>query len=359
MIRVVHILGNLSVGGVESFIMSVYRRIDRDKIQFDFLVHNLENDAYRKEIEELGGRIFILDRLNFKNPLKYKRDLDNILEKHKEFSILHCHFRGTEAIILKEAKKYGLMTISHNHGTQNSSKFNSLIRRIFKKDVLKYSDIKLACSDQAGTDFYGKGSYKKINNGIDLEKYKFDEDVRQETRRELKFEENYVLINVGSLSDIKNQDFLIHLMPDLLEKNPDIRLLLVGDGPLKSDLENLCKDLKVSDQVIFLGNSDRVNELLMAADIFLFPSKREGLGISAIEAQASGLVSLLSTNVPREAGISEGARFIDLDRDKWTYEILYYKGSIRKNVIEDIRRKGYDIETSVKKLSNIYLHLLK
>ena len=339
--------------------MSVFRRIDRDKIQFDFIVHNLENDAYREEIESLGGRIFILDRLDFKNPLKYIRDLDNILEKHKEFSILHCHFRGTEAIILKEAKKHGLMTISHNHGAQNSSKFNSLIRRIFKKDVLKYSDIKLACSDKAGTDFYGRGSYKKINNGIDLEKYKFDEDVRQKTRRELKLEENYVLINVGSLSDIKNQDFLIHLMPDLLEKNPDIRLLLVGDGPLKSDLENLCKDLKVSDQVIFLGNSDRVNELLMAADIFLFPSKREGLGISAIEAQASGLVSLLSTNVPREAGISAGARFIDLDRDKWTYEILNNKGSKRKNVIEDIRKKGYDIETSVKKLSNIYLHLFK
>lgn len=359
MIRVVHILGNLSVGGVESFIMSVYRRIDRDKIQFDFLVHNLENDAYRKEIEELGGRIFILDRLNFLNPLKYIRDLDKILENNKEISILHCHFRGTEAIILKEAKKHGFMTISHNHGTQNSSKFNSLIRRIFKKDVLKYSDIKLACSDQAGTDFYGRGSYKKINNGIDLEKYKFDEDVRQETRRELKFEENYVLINVGSLSDIKNQDFLIRLMPDLLEKNPYIRLLLVGDGPLKSDLENLCKDLKVKDQVIFLGNSDRVNELLMAADIFLFPSKREGLGISAIEAQASGLVSLLSTNVPRDAGISELARFIALDKDKWIDEILYSKGSVRKNVIEDIRRKGYDIKTSVKKLSNIYLHLLK
>lgn len=212
--------------------------------------------------------------------------------------------------------------------------------------------------DQAGTDFYGKGSYIKINNGIDLKKYKFDKDVRQKTRRELKLEENYVLINVGSLSDIKNQAFLIHLMPDLLKKNPDIRLLLVGEGPLKSDLENLCKGLKVSDQVIFLGNSDRVNELLMAADVFLFPSKREGLGISAIEAQASGLISLLSTNVPRDTAISERARFIDLNRDKWTHEILNNKGSIRKNVIEEIRRKGYDIETSVSELSRIYVNMI-
>lgn len=358
MIRVVHVLGDLSVGGVESFIMSVFRRIDRDKIQFDFIVHNLENDAYHEEIESLGGRIFILDRLDFKNPLKYIRDLDNILEKHKEFSILHCHFRGTEAIILKEAKKYGLMTISHNHGAQNSSKFNSLIRRIFKKDVLKYSDIKLACSDKAGTDFYGKGSYIKINNGIDTEKYNFDEDIRHKIRRDLSLSDKYVLINVGSLSDIKNQEFLIRLMPDLLKKNPDTRLLLVGDGPIKNELENLCKDLNVKDQVIFLGNSDRVNELLMAADIFLFSSKREGLGIAAIEAQASGLISLLSTNVPRDTAISERARFIDLDRDKWTYEILNNKGSIRKNVIEDIRKKGYDIETSVSELSRIYFNLI-
>ena len=165
MIRVVHVLGDFSVGGVESFIMSVYRRMDRDKIQFDFIVHNLENDAYRKEIEELGGRIFILDRLNFLNPLKYIRDLDKILENHKEISILHCHFRGTEAIILKEAKKHGLMTISHNHGAQNYSKVKSLVRRIFKKDVLKYSDIKLACSDKAGTEFYGRGLRKRVKMG--------------------------------------------------------------------------------------------------------------------------------------------------------------------------------------------------
>lgn len=358
MIRVVHILGNLSVGGVESFIMSVFRRIDREKIQFDFIVHSLENDLYREEIENLGGRIFILDRLNFKNPLKYIRNLDNILENHKEISILHCHFRGTEAIILKEAKKYGLMTISHNHGPQKYSKVKSLIRSIFKKDVIKYSDLKLACSDKVGRDFYGKGNYIKINNGIDTEKYKFDADIRRKIRSDLFLSDKYVLINVGSLSDIKNQAFLIHLMPNLLKKNPDTRLLLVGDGPIKCELENLCKDLKVKDQVIFLGNSDRVNELLMAADIFLFPSKREGLGISAIEAQASGLVSLLSTNVPREAGVSEGARFIDLDRDKWTYEILNNKGSIRKNVIEEIGKNGYDIETSVSELSRIYVNII-
>lgn len=358
MIRVVHILGNLSVGGVESFIMSVFRRIDRDKIQFDFLVHNLENDAYREEIESLGGRIFILDRLNFLNPLKYIRDLDKILEDHKEISILHCHFRGTEAIILKEAKKHGLMTISHNHGAQNSSKFNSLIRRIFKKDVLKYSDIKLACSDQAGTDFFGKDTYIKINNGIDLGKYKFNYEIRQKIRKDLNISKDYILINVGTLSEIKNQEFLIRLLPGLVNEDPSIKLILAGDGDLRMDLENLSKDLGVSDKVVFFGTSDRVNELLMGGDLFLFPSKREGLGISAIEAQASGLVSLLSTSVPREAGISEGARFIDLDRDKWTYEILNNKGSKRKNVIEDIRKKGYDIETSVSELSRIYVNMI-
>lgn len=358
MIRVVHVLGDLSVGGVESFIMSIYRRIDRKKIQFDFIVHKLENDAYREEIERLGGRIFVLERLDFKNPLKYIRDLDEILENHKEISILHCHFRGTEALILKKAKKHGLMTISHNHGPQKYSKLKSLIRNFFKKDVLKYSDLKFACSDEVGNEFYGKGNYIKINNGIDLEKYKFDEDIRKKIRSELSLSDKYVLINVGSLSDIKNQEFLISLMPDLLYKNPYISLVLVGDGPKKNELKDLSKDLKVKDQVIFLGNSDRVNELLMGADIFLFPSKREGLGIAAIEAQASGLVTLLSTNVPRDAGLTSSARFIDLDRDKWIDQILNNKLE-RQDNIDQIRRKGYDISTSADELSRMYINLAK
>lgn len=358
MIRVVHVLGDMSVGGVESFIMSVYRMIDRDKIQFDFLVHNLENYLYREEIEELGGRIFILDRLNFLNPLKYIKELDKILEDHKEISILHCHFRGTEAIILKEAKKHGLMTISHNHGPQNYSKFKSFIRRIFKKDVLKYSDIKLACSDQVGTDFFGKDAYIKINNGIDLGKYKFNDEIRQKIRKDLNISNNYVLINVGSLTEIKNQEFLIRLMPGLVKEDPSIKLVLAGDGDLRMDLENLSKDLGVSDKVVFLGTSNRVNELLMGGDLFLFPSLREGLGIAAIEAQASGLKSILSTNVPSEVNVTDKSIFLDFDEKKWIQEIIKNKNYKRKDDSEQIKDAGYDIKLSALDLSFLYYKLL-
>lgn len=187
MIRVVHVLGDLSTGGVESFVMEIYRKIDKTKIQFDFLIHNMKNEKCRQEIEKLGGRVFLIDKFNFKNPLKYIRDLDKILENLKEISILHCHFRGTEPIILKRAKKYGLMTISHNHGPQNYSKFKTFLRNIFKNQVLKYSDLKLACSDQVGTDFFGKDSYIKINNGIDLGKYKFNDEIRQKNKERLKY----------------------------------------------------------------------------------------------------------------------------------------------------------------------------
>ena len=338
--------------------MSVYRRIDRDKIQFDFLVHYLKNDDYRKEIEELGGRIFILDRLNFINPLKYIKDLDKILEDHKEISILHCHFRGTEAIILKEAKKHGLMTISHNHGPQNYSKFKSFIRRIFKKDVLKYSDIKLACSDQVGADFFGKDAYIKINNGIDLGKYKFNDEIRQKIRKDLNISNNYVLINVGSLTEIKNQEFLIRLMPGLVKENPSIKLVLAGDGDLRMDLENLSKDLGVSDKVVFLGTSNRVNELLMGGDLFLFPSLREGLGIAAIEAQASGLKSILSTNVPSEVNVTDKLIFLDFDEKKWIQEIIKNKNYKRKDDSEQIKDAGYDIKLSALDLSFLYYKLL-
>lgn len=331
MIRVVHVLGDLSTGGVESFVMEIYRKIDKTKIQFDFIIHNLKNEKYRQEIENLGGRVFLIEKFNFRNPIKYIKDLDSILENYKEISILHCHFRGTEALILKRTKKHGLMTISHNHGPQNYSKFKTFLRNAFKNQVLKYSDLKLACSDQVGTDFFGKGNYIKINNGIDLEKYKFKEEIRQKIRRDLNISDNYVLINVGSLSEIKNQEFLIRFMPELIKKDPSIRLIIAGDGDLRIELENLSKDLGVKDKVIFLGTSDRVNELLMASDLFLFPSLREDLGIATIEAQASGLKSILSTNVPSEVDVTDKIIFLDLDEKKWIQEIIKSKSYKRED----------------------------
>ena len=358
MIRVVHVLGDLSTGGVESFVMEIYRNIDKTKIQFDFLIHNIKNEKCRQEIEKLGGRIFLIDKFNFKNPLKYINDLDKILENHKEISILHCHFRGTEPIILKRAKKHGLLTISHNHGPQNYSKFKTILRNIFKYQVLKYSDLKLACSHQVGTDFFGKGSYIKINNGIDLGKYKFNEEIRQKIRRDLNISNNYVLINVGSLSEIKNQEFLIRLMPGLVKRAPSIRLILAGDGDLRMDLENLSKDLGVSDKVILLGDSDMVNVLLMGGDLFLFPSLREGLGIAAIEAQASGLKSILSTNVPSEVNVTDKSIFLDLDEKKWIQEIIKNKNYKREDDSEQIKDAGYDIKLSALDLSFLYYKLL-
>lgn len=358
MIRVVHVLGDLSTGGVESFVMEIYRNIDRTKIQFDFLIHNMRNEKCRQEIEKLGGRIFLIDKFNFKNPLKYINDLDKILENHKEISILHCHFRGTEPIILKRAKKHGLMTISHNHGPQNYSKFKTFLRNIFKNQVLKYSDLKLACSDQVGTDFFGKDVYIKINNGIDLGKYKFNYEIRQKIRKDLNISKDYILINVGTLSEIKNQEFLIRLLPGLVNEDPSIKLILAGDGDLRMDLENLSKDLGVSDQVIFLGTSDRVNELLMGGDLFLFPSLREGLGIAAIEAQASGLKSILSTNVPSEVGLTNKTIFLDLDEEKWIQEIIKNKAYKREDELEKIKDAGYDIKLSALDLSFLYYKLL-
>ena len=358
MIRVVHVLGDLSTGGVESFVMEIYKKIDKTKIQFDFIIHNLKNEKYRQEIEKLGGRVFLIERFNFRNPLKYIRDLNSFLENHKEISILHCHFRGTEPIILKRAKKHGLLTISHNHGPQNYSKFKTFLRNSFKNQVLKYSDLKLACSDQVGIDFFGKGGYIKINNGIDLEKYKFDDKIRQKIRKDLNISDNYVLINVGSLTEIKNQEFLIRFMPELIKKDPSIRLIIAGDGDLRIELENLSKDLGVKDKVIFLGTSDRVNELLMASDLFLFPSLREDLGIATIEAQASGLKSILSTNVPSEVDVTDKIIFLDLDEKKWIQEIIKSKSYKREDQLEKIKDAGYDIKLSALDLSFLYYKLV-
>lgn len=147
-------------------------------------------------------------------------------------------------------------------------------------------------------------------------------------------------------------------MPELIKKDPSIRLIIAGDGDLRIELENLSKDLGVKDKVIFLGTSDRVNELLMASDLFLFPSLREGLGIAAIEAQASGLKSILSTNVPSEVNVTDKIIFLDLDPKKWVTEIIKSKDYKREDQLEKIKDAGYDIKLSALDLSFLYYKLV-
>lgn len=358
-IRILHVLGDLGVGGIESLLISIYKNIDKSKIKFDFLVHNIDNKQHVETINKLGGNVYKIRPFSPKNPFKYHKDLNDFFKKHNYYKILHCHFRRTESTILKIAKEHSLITISHSHGKSLGSGIKALLRTYQKKDVIKYSDYRFACSKAAGKFLYGKNSFKIISNGIEVENYIFDEDIRNKLRSDFNLEDKYVLVNVGSLSIVKNQKFLLELLPSLLERDGDIRLLLVGDGPLKRELKEKTKSLKIEDKVTFLGSVNNVYDILQACDLFLLPSLSEGLPLSCVEAQASGLKCLLSSNVPEDTAITNNVNFIDLEnKNKWKSSIIENKTYLRRNMYNEISDKGFNIKSTSKCLNDFYLNVV-
>lgn len=232
------------------------------------------------------------------------------------------------------------------------------IRSYLKKYVNKYSDHKFACSTDAGKFLFGDNNFTVIKNGIDLENYVYDPKVRKKIRSDYNLNNNYVLVSVGRLSEVKNQSFLISLIPQLKKELTNIKLLIIGEGPLENSLKQEAKELNVSKEVEFLGSITNVDDVLQACDLFLMPSFNEGLPVSAVEAQASGLKCLISTNVPREVKLTRNVVFLDLDDKKsWINYILKYKTYERENMYEEINSKGFNIKTTSDKLSNFYLSL--
>lgn len=357
--KILHVLGDLNIGGIESLLISIFNNIDRDEFEFDFLVHSIGSNQNLRKIEKLGGKVYTIDKFNPKNPFKYKKDFQNFLSNHKEYQILHCHFRGTESTILKVAKKYGLTTISHCHGINYGSGIKKIIRDYLKNDVIKYCDYKFACSIEAGKFLFKDSKFTLIKNGIDLEKYIYNEDVRKEVRNKLKIINNKVIVHVGSFLQVKNQKFLVDLMKDLVKIDDKILLLFVGDGYLKEESENLTKKLNLEANVKFLGSISNVNEVLQAADLFLLPSLNEGLPLSAVEAQSAGLKCLLSDSIPKDVKLTENVEFISLnDKEKWKKMILDSFGYERKNLYKAIDDKGFNIKNTSKFLEEFYKSII-
>ena len=358
-IKILHVLGDLNVGGIESLLISIFNNIDRRKFEFDFLVHKIGSCENYNKIKNLGGNIYTIEKFNPKKPLKYKRDLEKFLSDHSEYKILHCHFRGTESTILKAAKKYGLTTISHSHGINYGHGFRKILRDYLKKDVIKYSDYKFACSIAAGEFLFDNNDFTLIKNGIDLEKYVFNNEIRNKIKNQLNLRENKVLVHVGSCVTVKSHEFLIFLMKDLVKFDNNIKLLLLGDGELRKEMENLVNKLSLDSNIIFMGSVTNVNEILQASDIFLLPSLNEGLPLSAVEAQSSGLKCLLSNNIPKDAKITKNVKFISIDdKNEWIKSIINNFEYERENLYKIIDEQGFNILSTSKFLEEFYKNLI-
>ena len=356
-IRILQVVTHMERGGLETMLMNYYRNIDRDEVQFDFLTHRDTKAAYDDEIESLGGKIYHLPKLN---PFSksYLDALDKFFKEHKEYQIVHCHQDCLSGVMLKVAKKNGVrFTIAHSHNANQDKNLKYLIKVFEKIKIPKYADKLFACGDEAGRWMFNTDNFEVLNNAIDTDLYTYNEEKAGKVKKEFGIENKFVVGHVGRFSTQKNHEFLIDVFNEVQKIKEDSVLMLVGDGDLRPEIEQKVRDLGLSEKVIFTGVRSDVNDLMQGMDVFLFPSLYEGLPVTMVEAQASGLKCIISDKVPLECKMTENVVVVKLEESpqKWAKEILKYEKYERQNTKEEIVKSNFDIKANAKYLQEFYL----
>lgn len=366
-IRILHVLGNLNRGGAETMVMNLYRNMDRSKIQFDFVVHTEEKCAYEEEIIKLGGKIFRVPRYSGKNHFSYIKAWNELFQNHREYKIVHGHVRSTAAIYLKIAKKYDVITISHSHSTSSGTGIAAKIKNIFQFPIRYIADYFFACSAEAGEWLFGKRVIDKnnfyiIKNGINLQKFKFDEEKRNNKRKELGLKDKIVVGHVGRFTYPKNHGFLIEIFYELNKVNKNTILVLAGEGPLENEIHKKIQEYELNEDVLFLGSVDNIEDVFQTFDFFVFPSLYEGLGMVAIEAQCSGVMCFVSENLPDDIMLTDHIKKISLNDNPniWSNKILDFvdKKNMNNRTIDYNLLQDYDINKNSNMLEQFYKQTL-
>ena len=330
-------------GGAETMVMNYYRHIDRTKVQFDFMVHRDQRGAYDDEIEALGGRIYRLSPIRPWTASKYKKQLRQFFKEHSEYQIVHAHMSELGYYAFVQAKKAGVpVRICHAHNRPYGFDVKSTARWYLKKKMMPYITHMFMCGLDSGKWLFGEKNqeqFYQLNNAIDTERFRFNLEKRNITRREFGVENNIVIGHVGRFNVQKNHGFLVDIFEQVLEKEPKARLLLVGDGSGKEQIQN------------------DIPDFLQAIDVFLFPSLFEGLSVASIEAQAAGLPCLISDKIPIECKKTELVQQISLESSAeiWAEKVLEVVKEPRQDTFEQMKLEGFDIHENAKKLEQFYL----
>ena len=360
MIRVLHIFHEMSNGGIEHFVMDYYRHIDREKVQFDFLVSVDEEGDFDDEIRLLGGKIHRAYPLK-KNPIKNYLDIARIV-KENSYDIVHRHTGSAFAKYDLLAAKHGgaehLILHSHNNQAGNNI-LHYISNMIFHIDCEK-----LACSREAGEWLFGKKSdFEIISNAIECERFKYNEDERKKIRAELGIENKFVVGHVGRFEVQKNHHQMLKIFKDLLSQRPDSVLICIGDGSLHDEIVEEAKNLDIYKFIKFLGNRSDISSLMQGFDCFILPSLYEGFPFVLVEAQTSGLHCIVSNCVPKECDITGNIDFVSLDSSSnmsWIKTILNESKNTlkREKYFQIMKDNGFDINENAKKLCKYYQNLM-
>ncbi len=361
-IRVAVVMGNFTSGGIKSVILNYYKHIDKEKFQFDLLIYEDSFDSDYSEFESLGARIFKVSTI--KNPIKHVYDCYKIFKEEK-FKIVHGYLNTLNVFPMLAAQLAGVpVRIAENLSTGHDGENKTKVKNILKKFAL-FSPTHIAANSVYAAEWlYGKENLSKctiFRNALDLDKYKFDEKLRNETRQKLGIEDNFVIGHIGRFEYQKNHDFLVDVFNEVYKKNNKAMLLLVGYGSLKEKIFEKINRLSLSDVVVDLGKTEDIIPLYNAMDCFVMPSYYEGLPVVGIEAQANSLPCVFSTEITEEVAVTKNVVFISLNDKvyKWVLAIISLQNISRSDVSSYLISNGYDVFNETKKLEKYYVFCLE
>lgn len=344
--------------GVSSVVMNYYFHMNPQMVKCDFLLFEKPEEEWEKKLTSRGAKIYVTGQPSGKNILKYRKRVNEFLAQHgNEYDVIHVHIPNVAFLVLCGAKKNGIQTrIIHSHNARGADGLCKKIRNfVLNKWGLCYANKYFACGRLAGEYLFGKnGNFTIVPNAIELERFHFSEESRAKIRQNLGIKNEFLIGHVGRFEEQKNHVGLLAIFKKVCENNKDCILLLIGDGKLKADIEELIKVNKLEDRVILTGVVDNVPEYISAMDLFVLPSLYEGLPVVCVEAQCAGVPCLISENVTQEVRISSQIEFINCkDLEKWQKTIEQY---MSKGKTERDCKLGeeYNIWIQAQKLETLY-----
>jgi glycosyltransferase involved in cell wall biosynthesis len=364
-IRVLHVLGNIQLGGAESRIMDLYRHLDRSRVQFDFLIHTDKEGHFDKEILQLGGRIFRVPRFQLYNYFSYRRAMADFFREHHEFKAVQGHMTSTAAIYLPLAKKAGIpVTIAHARSAGVDKGLKGTLTGWMRRNLSRKADHLFTCSRLAGISVFGEKAVREgktifIPNAIDCQAFAYNEKKREELRRELGIEGKYVIGHVGRFHYAKNHEYLLRVFADLCgrkESGAEYALLLLGEGGGMERARQLAGELGVDRCVHFLGNHSNVYDYYQAMDYFVYPSRFEGLPGTVVEAQAAGLKVLMSDTICGEVAVTGLVHTMSITGEPsgWADYIMETGVYERRSHVEEMKRAGFDVGAQAERMMAFY-----
>lgn len=356
--KIIHVIGNMNIGGAETFLINVLKNINIDKYELIFLCYGNNKSDYEDDIQKLGGRIIKISEPKKVGYIKHMKELKKVFMNENP-DVVHAHTYYNSAFSMLVAKKIGIKTrITHSHSTESDVRKNlihGIYELITRYIINNYSNIFLSCGEEASKNiFYKTKKVEIIYNGVNMKEFMFNEKERVNKRKELGIlDDEFVIGHVGRFAEVKNQIFLINIFEEYLKRNPNSRLVFIGDGPLMDDIKKIANVKGIQGKTLFLGKRRDVNKLYNMMDMFVFPSLFEGFPVTLVETQINGLKALVSDKVDSKVKKTEYIQFFNINDDISNIIDLIELNKNDRNKYK-ITVQEFDIKNTVKNLCKYY-----